>query len=118
MGFAEKAKSIRAIGGALGDAAPFSAIHKELVNHAEVRNIIAHSTFWPSEVSDGVTFTGVRATGQIAIVEDDWSVDKMMSEYQRIRTTSKSLTDYSNRVTPLYHKAIADAKITINVDSV
>ncbi len=95
MGFAEKVQSLRAMNSFCDDGSQFNALNTRLMDHAKVRNVIAHCTFAPSKTSDGVVFMHFRASNKLAAVSDDWPVKRMLKEYQELRETAKQLTAFS-----------------------
>lgn len=76
----------------------YKRIAKDAVDCSTVRNVIAHTPFAQSSISDGVTFLVVRARGKFEAIEDDWPIERFASEISKVESVGKAMRGIHQRL--------------------
>ncbi|MCF6127328.1 hypothetical protein EN904_16355 [Mesorhizobium sp. M7A.F.Ca.CA.001.07.2.1] len=95
MGFDEKIKTLRTlVDHFISDrslAAKFDELAKQARKCGELRNIVAHTPFRASSVSDGVEFFRVSANSKLEWPATDWSTGTLLSHIDNINKIDNEL---------------------------
>ena len=97
MAFNEKIKTMRTLAkDNIFDISLVDEIDK-LAKHAniygETRNIVAHTPFRSSKISDGVEFFAVKAINKLEFPEIDWSIDDFLGWIDKINKADNRLRE-------------------------
>ena len=75
------------------DKASATKLLGEIRNYRWARNLVAHEVFSPSNTTDGVKFSAVRARGKLEFPEADWSIARCQELYAEIERFTEALDD-------------------------
>lgn len=97
MTFDEKLKNLRALVQFFvfdkQKAKRFDDLAKKARDISELRNVVAHTPFRGSQVTDGVNFFVTRANTFLKIEDMDWSIDEFVERIDHIRKTDNELRE-------------------------
>jgi hypothetical protein len=79
----------------------YAKILNEVMGLSAPRNIIAHNVFGPSGNTDGVIFLVTRAQGEVKFIEMDWSIERFMTEFDKLSKYEEQIKEMKNIVTVL-----------------
>lgn len=95
MGFDDKIKTLRALVAMFiankEVAARFDDLAKNARKYGEIRNVVAHTPFRQSPISDGVEFFRVSATSKLEFPDMDWSIDDFLTHIDTINQIDNDL---------------------------
>lgn len=102
MAFSDKIKTLRSLVNFVirneEQAKTFSKLAQTAKDISETRNIIAHTPFHASNISDGVTFFVIKATSNLSVDDLDWSIDDFLREIDHINDTDNRLREIERRM--------------------
>jgi hypothetical protein len=112
MGFDDKIKTLRTLVNSFiydqALAKKFNELAKRARKCGEARNIVAHTPFRASNLSDGVQFFPISASSRLETPEMDWSIDHFLTRIDDINQIDSELRMLESRM-PL--QRIAEALI-------
>lgn len=110
MSFDDKIKTLRTLVNFIvldtAVAKNFDELAKRARACGEIRNIVAHTPFRRSEISDGVQFFVVKASSKLDIPDMDWSVDEFLQQIDNINDIDNGLRSIESRMS---YQRIAEA---------
>jgi hypothetical protein len=89
----------------------YDDLAKQMLSLADDRNMIAHTVFKPSQISDGVDFLLVRAAKKLEFPDMDWPVAKFAQVIQNMENVQASLQGVKSQMA---FSAIAKALLERN----
>jgi hypothetical protein len=102
MGFDEKIKTLRVLVDLYvqdpEDKKSFDKLAVQARQFAEQRNILAHTPFRRSPVTDGVEFFVVAASKKLQFPDLDWSVDDFITKIEGINTLDNELRSIEKKM--------------------
>lgn len=102
MSFGDKIKTLRSLVDHLvldrNEAVQFDSLARQARAISEDRNMIAHTPFYGSHHSDGVTFFKTTANSSLKFEETDWSIDEFVTKIDHIRETDNGLRRIEKRM--------------------
>lgn len=97
MTFDEKIKNLRALVKAFvrnkEEAKRFDELAKEARKISELRNVIAHTPFHGSSITDGVSFFVTKASSTLELEDLDWSIDQFVEQIDHVRQIDNRLRE-------------------------
>jgi hypothetical protein len=102
MSFDEKIKTLRTlVNFYIVDktlAKAFDEVAKRARKCGEQRNIVAHTPFMASSVSDGVQFFPISASSKLEMPDMDWSIDDFLDHIDNINKIDNDLRSIEKRM--------------------
>lgn len=74
----------------------FDELAKEARKISELRNLIAHTPFHGSQITDGVSFFVTKASSSLELENLDWSIEEFVERIDHVRQVDNSLREIEN----------------------
>ncbi len=117
ISFDDKIKSLRALVNLVVVdpvlAKNFDDLCKKAQTYGATRNIVAHTPFRASPITDGVEFFAIEAKSKLRVPEMDWSVEDFMSRIESIREIDNDIRAIESRILQNFAAALSELRVPL-----